>query len=110
VTLDAIGGELGGRALEATAGRFGMYGFTSGTWTSTEDAAQEIVRPLDAVFARTDAERRASAERVLREAAEGRLVPRIAGSYPLAEAAAAHTALESRATIGTILLSLAATG
>ena len=104
VTLDAIGGELGGQALGATAGRLGLYGFTSGTWTSTEDAVQEIVRPLDAVFARTEAQRHASAERVLRAAADGRLVPRIAGTYPLAEAAAAHAALESRATIGTVLL------
>jgi NADPH2:quinone reductase len=110
VTLDAIGGELGGQALDATAGRVGLYGFTSGTWTFTENANQEIVRPLEAVFARTEAERRASAERVLREAAEGRLVPRIAGTYPLADAAAAHTALERRATIGTILLSLVAAG
>jgi NADPH2:quinone reductase len=110
VTLDAIGGELGGQALDATAGRFGMYGLTSGSWTPTENAAQEIVRPLQTVFARPEAARRASAERVLHEAAEGRLVPRIAGRYPLTEAASAHTALERRTTIGAILLDVAATG
>lgn len=41
--------------------------------------------------------------RALTEAAEGRLVPAVQ-RFPLAEAAAAHRALETRATIGKVVL------
>ena len=39
----------------------------------------------------------------MRALAEGRLVP-LTTTFPLSEAAAAHTALESRATVGKVVL------
>ena len=42
-------------------------------------------------------------ERALAAAADGTLVPAVQ-RFPLAEAAAAHAALESRATIGKVVL------
>ncbi|WP_236791467.1 zinc-binding dehydrogenase [Amycolatopsis sp. GM8] len=43
-------------------------------------------------------------ERILREAAAGRIVPLIGQTYPLARAAEAHAAIESRRAIGKTLL------
>ena len=91
VTLDAVGGENGAQALEATAnggGRFGLYGFTSGTWVEL-DAHQigrrgiTIVGALGITFAKPAEEQRADAAEALKAASAGQLVPRIHGSFPL---------------------------
>ncbi|SEO09154.1 NADPH2:quinone reductase [Actinacidiphila rubida] len=111
VTLDAIGGDIGARALEATAGggRFGLYGFTSGTWVPL-DAHQigrrgiTVVGALGIAFAKSAAEQRADAEAALKAAVAGELVPRIHDTFPLDQAAAAHAAVESRSTVGAVLL------
>jgi NADPH:quinone reductase-like Zn-dependent oxidoreductase len=104
--------EVGAQALAATAdggGRFGLYGFTSGSWIEL-DAHQigrrgtSVVGALGIAFAEPAAEQRADAEEALREAAAGRLVPRIHGSFPLERAAQAHAAVESRATVGAVVL------
>jgi NADPH2:quinone reductase len=104
ITLDAIGGALGAQALEATRGRFGMYGFSSGSWTDPGD--REVVRPLQTIFAWPEARNRAGIEEILQKADQ--LVPLLAGTYPLEHAAEAHAALESRRTIGAVSLSPAA--
>lgn len=108
VALDAVGGTIGARALAtlvAGRGRFGTYGFTSGTWTPL-DARQigrrglTVVGPLGIVFAKPPAEQRADIEEALR----GDLVPRIHATYDLADAARAHADLEARANVGAVLL------
>ena len=43
-------------------------------------------------------------EAALAAAAEGRLTPVVAATFPLADAAAAHSALEDRATTGKVVL------
>ena len=43
-------------------------------------------------------------DRALEEAAAGRLVPLVGQRFPLAQAAAAHMALETRATMGKTVL------
>lgn len=43
-------------------------------------------------------------DRALAEAAEGRLIPTIGQTVPLASAAAAHTAMERRTVLGKTLL------
>lgn len=112
ITLDAIGGEIGAQALDATAnggGRFGLYGFTSGTWIEL-DAHQigrrgiTVVGALGITFAKPVEEQRADAEEALKAAAAGQLLPRIHGSFPLDRAADAHTAVQGRGTVGAVLL------
>ncbi|HVV08866.1 zinc-binding dehydrogenase [Amycolatopsis sp.] len=104
VVLDAIGGELGKQALETCTGRFGIYGFTSGRWTESDS----VLRPLHSLFTQPAEEQRALARKALESAAAGKLVPLLAGTYPLAKAADAHAALENRRTIGALSLSPAA--
>jgi NADPH2:quinone reductase len=112
VVLDAVGGEVGARAVDAAAdgaGRIGVYGFASGTWLPL-DAMQigrrglTVVGPLGIVFRKPDEAQRADSEHALAEAAAGRLTPRVHATYPLADAAAAHAAVESRRTTGAVLL------
>ena len=114
VVLDAIGGQIGGQALEAArtgSGRFGVYGFTSGAWTEL-DAFQigrrglTVIGPLGIAFAKPDAEQRADAELALKYASAGQLLPHIHALYPLERAAQAQAALEERGTIGAVLLKL----
>ncbi|MFI0939362.1 zinc-binding dehydrogenase [Streptomyces sp. NPDC021020] len=112
VVLDAAGGELAAQAmgtLRKGSGRFGTYGFTSGSWVRL-DAYELGMRGLTVVaaagiaFARPAAEQYAAASRALAEAAAGRLTPRIHAVRPLSEAPAAHAELASRATVGATLL------
>lgn len=112
VVLDAIGGDLGEQALQAAAdgsGRFGVYGFASGTWLPL-DARQiaqrglTVTGPLGITFAKPLAEQRADAERALALAAAGDLRPRVHATYPLERAVDAHLELERRRNIGAILL------
>lgn len=112
VVLDAIGGSVGAQAIDAAArpgGRIGIYGYASGTWTPLDTAAivsggRSVSGPLSLVFAKSDAEQRADAEQALAAAARGELTPRLHAEYPLADAAAAHTELATRRTIGGIQL------
>jgi NADPH:quinone reductase len=112
VVLDAIGGTVGEQALEAMAdggGRFGVYGFASGTWVPL-DAGRlvrrglSVIAPLAIAFAKPAAEQRADAERALDAAAAGELVPRVHAVYPLEQAPEAHADLEERRSIGAVLL------
>jgi NADPH2:quinone reductase len=112
VVLDAIGGDIAAQALEATAnggGRFGLYGFTSGTWVQL-DAHQigrrgiTVVGARGITFAKPVEEQRADAAEALKAAAAGQLVPRIDGSFPLERAADAHRAVESRGSVGAVLI------
>ncbi|BCJ36988.1 NADPH:quinone reductase [Actinocatenispora thailandica] len=112
VVLDAVGGTLGAQAIDAAArpgGRIGIYGFASGTWTPLDTAAivpagRSVSGPLSLVFAKPADEQRADAEQALALAAGGQLVPRLHAEYPLADAAAAHTELAARHTIGGVQL------
>ncbi|GAA4543291.1 zinc-binding dehydrogenase [Pseudonocardia xishanensis] len=105
VVLDGVGGDLGTEAfgLVAEGGRYSHYGAPSGR--PTTPAATPDVQVLGmaqlAGFARGRRERQ---ERVLREAAAGRLTPVIGRTFPLAKAADAHTALENREIAGKALL------
>jgi NADPH:quinone reductase len=63
-----------------------------------------ITRTSLGSYIATRAEFLERAEAVLTWVGEGKLTPRIHGVYPLASAAEAHRALESRGTIGKVLL------
>ena len=106
VVFDGVGGDIGRTAfgLLGPGGRMVSFGLASGSWTAVSDeeaAAREVtlVRP-----AASPDELRAYTESALAEAAAGRLRPIIGQRFPLAKAADAHRAIQSRATIGKTLL------
>ncbi|MGW4519789.1 zinc-binding dehydrogenase [Amycolatopsis sp. NPDC004378] len=106
VVFDGVGGEIGTAAfgLLRPGGRMAVYGLAGGSWAevSEEDAARRDVSLVRSIG--SPAEMRAFTESALTEAAAGRLVPVIGQRFPLEKAADAHTAIESRATIGKTLL------
>ena len=110
VALDGVGGTIGRRALEliGAGGRLILFGFSSGSPTevSASDLFARGLTASAAVGARI-AQRpgglRDLEERALAAAAEGRLVP-LVQRFALAEAPAAHEAIEARATVGKTVL------
>lgn len=106
VVFDGVGGTIAQTAFELLdhGGRMVSFGLASGTWaTISEDEATAhgvtLVRP-----SATPEELRTYTESALTAAAEGRLRPVIGQRFPLDEAAAAHAAIQSRATVGKTLL------
>ena len=110
VALDGVGGAVGRGALEllGAGGRLILFGFSSGTPTelSAGDLFGRGITVSAAIGARM-AQRpgglRELEEQALAAAADGRLVP-LVQRFALAQAAAAHEAIESRATIGKTVL------
>ncbi|GAA0381730.1 zinc-binding dehydrogenase [Microbispora corallina] len=107
---DGVGGEAGRAALDllGAGGRLTLFGFSSGE--PTRFASDDLfARGLTVSVAlgprilRLPGGLRALEERALAEAAAGRLVPAVQ-TFPLKDAASAHAALESRATIGKVVL------
>jgi NADPH:quinone reductase len=110
VALDGVGGALGRGALEllGAGGRLILFGFSSGAPTelSAGDLFARGITVSAAIGARI-AQRpgglRDLEEQALAAAADGRLVP-LVQRFALAQAAAAHEAIESRATVGKTVL------
>ncbi|MET8680758.1 zinc-binding dehydrogenase [Streptomyces sp. NPDC004647] len=118
VLFDSVGGDPGRAAvgLLGRGGRHLVYGWSAGgllTGGPLEFADEELERrgiTSRAVLGPAMLERiggdnpmRTLEERSLAEAGAGRLVPAVQ-RFPMAEAAAAHRALESRATMGKVVL------
>jgi NADPH2:quinone reductase len=110
VALDGVGGKLGRGALELVApgGRLILFGSSSGTLTELS-AGDLVGRGLTAsaaigprILKRPGAMRELE-EQALAAAADGRLAP-LVQRFALADAAAAHAALETRATMGKVVL------
>ncbi|MGW4113313.1 zinc-binding dehydrogenase [Actinosynnema sp. NPDC004786] len=109
VVLDGVGGDAGRAALEllGVGGRILLYGWTAGEPTRIDTGdlyrlgitASVVVGPR--MMKGTNL--RGLEESAMAALAEGRLTP-LTTTFPLAEAAAAHTALESRATVGKVVL------
>ena len=105
VALDAVGGDVGRAAFDLLepGGRHVLYGWSSGDMTriTTGDIVARSLT-VSSALVRPGSMRKLE-ERSLAAAAEGRLVPLVT-TFPLAEAAAAHAALEARETVGKVVL------
>ncbi|MBX6385766.1 MAG: zinc-binding dehydrogenase [Microbispora sp.] len=111
LALDGVGGVIGRAVVEllGVGGRLVMYGTSSGTPTelSAGDLYERGITASAAVGARImrrPGGLRPLESRALAAAAEGRLTPVIGQRFDLAEAAAAHESIESRATVGKTVL------
>jgi NADPH:quinone reductase len=107
VVFDGVGGAIGLAASEllGPGGRFCPFGMAGGSFAavSTESAAAGDFTILRAARS-TPEELVALTRSALREAELGRLAPVIGQEFELADAAAAHAAIENRETIGKTLL------
>ncbi|MEV4313379.1 zinc-binding dehydrogenase [Actinocrispum sp. NPDC049592] len=109
VVLDGVGGEPGRQALErlAPGGRIVLYGASAGgefTQISTGDLFRLGITASVAIGPRI-AQRglRYFETAALASAGRGEVTP-VTQSFPLAKAAEAHAALESRGTVGKVVL------
>jgi len=115
VILDMVGGDYIGRNYEAAAveGRIVQIGFQGGS-KATVDFVRLMLKRLthtgSTLRSRSVADKgaiaRALEERVLPIIAAGRIKPVIDSTFALADAAAAHTRLESSDHIGKIVLTV----
>ena len=109
VVFDGVGGDIGLAAfgLLGDGGRFCPFGMASGGFTPV---GPDLARERGVAVLRAgppDAERvRALSKAALDEAAAGRIRPVIGQEFWLSQAAAAHEAIETRATIGKTLLAV----
>jgi NADPH2:quinone reductase len=111
VALDGVGGALGRAAMELleVGGRLVLFGYASGEGPTEVTTRDLVARGLTVSWATPRVLRRPGGlreleARALAEAAAGRLVPLVGQRFPLARAAAAHAAIESRATVGKTVL------
>jgi NADPH2:quinone reductase len=109
--LDGVGGDLGRTALGllGEGGRAILFGMASGTPTPSEgpDVDGRGLRVEWAIGPRIAARPgglRGLAAAALEALARGELVPLVNPPFALADAAAAHRALETRATTGKVVL------
>ncbi|MDN0194209.1 zinc-binding dehydrogenase [Streptomyces sp. S.PNR 29] len=110
VVFDGVGGEVAREAvaLLGPGGRHVVFGWSGegirdGSPYLVEGVSEQVLGPVMMQKAGGDHPVRTLELRALAEAAEGRLVPAVQ-RFPLAEAAAAHRALETRGTIGKVVL------
>jgi NADPH:quinone reductase len=109
LVLDGVGGEAGRAAFDllGIGGRVVMFGYSSGSpiELTTADLMARSLTVTWGIGARLfqPGALRAYETTALAEAAAGRLVP-VVQTFPLAEAAKAHIALETRQTTGKVVL------
>jgi NADPH2:quinone reductase len=110
VVFDGVGGDVGAAAfgLLRAGGRFCPFGMASGGFAPvTADMARAAQVDVRSGGPLSPAESARLSRAALDEASAGRLRPVIGQEHPLSEAAAAHAAIEARATIGKTLLTVA---
>ncbi|KUJ53659.1 zinc-binding dehydrogenase [Streptomyces sp. NPDC093228] len=110
VVLDGVGGTVARTAVDllAPGGRHIVFGWSAegirgGSPYLVEGVSEQVLGPVMLRRAGGPDPLRTLEQRALAEAAAGRLVP-VVQRFPLAAAAAAHRALETRATVGKVVL------
>ncbi|MEU9637557.1 zinc-binding dehydrogenase [Streptomyces tendae] len=110
VVFDGVGGDAAREAvaLLGTGGRHLVFGWSAkgvrdGSPYLVEGVSRQVLGPVMMEKAGGANPARTLELRALAEAAEGRLVPAVR-RFPLADAAAAHRALENRGTTGKVVL------
>ncbi|MGW5056328.1 zinc-binding dehydrogenase [Streptomyces sp. NPDC004096] len=110
VVLDGVGGTVARTAVDllAPGGRHIVFGWSAegiggGAPYLVEGVSEQVLGPVMLRKAGGPDPLRTLEQRALAEAAAGRLVPAVQ-RFPLAAAAAAHRALETRATVGKVVL------
>lgn len=103
LVLDGVGGEVGQALYDrlAPGGRLVRYGWASGVQNAYDDPARPVVDVLGPPIMSRLAEFESAA---LDAAADGTRVPYVGSVFPLADAAAAHRALETGAVTGKVVL------
>ncbi len=111
VVLDGVGGDIGHGAFDllGVGGRMILFGYSSGeptVLTTTEIIGRSltVTAAIGPRLINRPGGLRPLETEALALAASGELVPLIGSRYRLADAAAAHTALETRATTGKVVL------
>ncbi|WP_169951492.1 zinc-binding dehydrogenase [Microbispora sp. H11081] len=112
LALDGVGGDLGRQTLEllGVGGRIVLFGWADARGGPTALTSEDLyARGITAAVAvgprvlKRPGGLRGLEERALAAAGSGELAP-LVRSFPLKDAAAAHTALEHRATTGKVVL------
>ncbi|MEV6481484.1 zinc-binding dehydrogenase [Streptomyces sp. NPDC051576] len=105
VVFDGVGGPVARAAvgLLGPGGQHLVFGWSSGEPYAVEGLSEQVLGPVMTRKAGGPNPVRTLESRALAEAAEGRLVPAVR-RFPLAEAADAHRALETRRTTGKVVL------
>lgn len=111
VVLDGVGGEHGRTALEllGPGGRLLLYGWSSGEPARIDPhdvvgCGITVTPAVGPTLLSRPGGLRELESRALAAAAEGELRPEVSATFPLAEAAEAHAALEARSTVGKVIL------
>lgn len=106
VVHDGVGGDVGRTLYDllAPGGRLVRYGWSSGEQNAYVDPRRPVVDVLGPPIMSRLAEFEAAA---LRAATDGSRVPHVGSVFPLADAAAAHRALEERTSVGKVVLTIA---
>jgi NADPH:quinone reductase len=105
LVLDGVGGDVRRAAVELLrpGGRLVHHGWSSGDRSPLDEEAL-AARGIESTFALgLPADQRALETEALQAAADGRLVPALQ-RFSLTDAAAAHTAIEARETVGKVVL------
>lgn len=111
LVLDGVGGRLGEMAytLVADGGGFSRHGAPGGGFAQVDraDAARRGITVIGLEDLQTGPGERAERLRsLLPPLAAGRLAPHIGQTWPLADARAAHAAIEGRRTVAKSLLTV----
>jgi NADPH2:quinone reductase len=103
VVLDGVGGEVGRTLYRmlVPGGRLVRFGWSPGEENDYADPDRRVIELQGPAIAARIAELE---EDALAAAADGSRVPYVGTALPLAEAAAAHRALEQRTSIGKVVL------
>lgn len=105
VVFDGSGGDIGTAAYQIVrpGGRFLAYGSSAGEFPKTEPP-REGVKVFGILELGKDTDQHTAVTEMLAKAAAGTITPLVGQTFPLAEARAAHEAIEARQTVGKTLL------